>query len=103
MARSPGLRKLVPPAGSSFSRFRIRSEHPQVFLRSAASGRLKLGTEIQLGEDEVLRVAARDDGAGVEVLQVRVLTGDAGSGVVEAVATDALGHQATVSWKLGEG
>ena len=75
----------------------VGADHPQLLVRSADGSPLLLpGLATGVAG---LRIGVFDAGAGVEQMRLRVEEAGAGSIILSAEATDALGHRHEMSWR----
>jgi len=77
----------------------IASDSPELFLRTRGLKLAANGTDVPLGEDDLLWISAEDTGSRVQSLTLTTRVTPAGT-ILEAVAVDLVGNSSRVEWLL---
>lgn len=99
--RGPG----APASDSSrMDEARVESDHPQIFLRALTEDTFREAAPAQVRRGDVLRLSAKDGGAGVGHLSVRIAPSESGEGhagpVMWIEVVDLLGNTHREQWPL---
>jgi len=94
---SGGVQWLALAAGDEV---RIDSDGPQAFFHATGAHFVADGKEVTLGEGQMLRIRAADDGSHVEHLRFHLRRGEGGKNVLEIETGDLVGNSRKAEWEL---